>query len=426
MNGRDRFSFSESADESAASLVGEILRSAQNGICASHGFFSYPLGKLDIRVGEYPYPVATDGTSLFADEENLVSLFSRGEDVSLLLLHPLLHCLFLHPFREAEDREIFSLAADVCVFCATDEMGFPYGDYREKEKRKAVYKAIIDRYDVMNDRSAEKYLSLLEEGERKALASLFTLCDHSLWEKTGEKKKEAGKEVCDGEEFWMRIALQTFSALGGEEGTLKELLSVCAGKRMNYLTFLRRFLKRKERKGLSADEFDLNYYVFGLSLYGNLPLIENTETKDDKRAEDLVVAIDTSGSTKGKPVRVFLEETRSVVEQTGAEEFGSGLRIIQCDDRVRSDTTVRTRRQFDGLMESFTLVGGGGTDFRPVFDLLEKEARAGKRIRGLVYFTDGVGVFPKRVPPFPTAFVLFGKQKDRIAVPKFAYKLSLE
>ena len=68
MNGRDRFSFSESADESAASLVGEILRSAQNGICASHGFFSYPLGKLDIRVGEYPYPVATDGTSLFADE----------------------------------------------------------------------------------------------------------------------------------------------------------------------------------------------------------------------------------------------------------------------------------------------------------------------------------------------------------------------
>ena len=412
-------------NENIPALAEEILQAEKNRICADYGYLSYPLGKLAMNVGEYPYLVATDGRTLNFDGEKLLRYYADGGDGAVVILHPLLQCLFLHPFHKADRFPDWSVAADICTACVTDEMGLFFGSHRDKSERKSVYKSIIDEYDVMNASSCERYLQGKPQEEKDRLAALFSLCDHSLWQTKDREGKEESEVSDDGlEELWRKIALQTFSSPGVEEGTMKDLLSVSAGKRLSYRAFLRRILKQKEKKGLSQDEFDLNYYTYGLSLYGNLPLIESTETKEDRHAESLAIAIDTSGSTKGKPVRIFLEETRSVIEQAGGEEFGTGVRIIQCDDRIRSDVTVRTRREFDAMMESFELTGGGGTDFRPVFDLLEKESRSGKRIRGLIYFTDGLGVFPSRVPPFPSAFVLFGKDKDKIAVPKFAYRLT--
>lgn len=412
-------------NENISALAEEVLQAAKNKICAEYGYLSYPLGKLAMNVGEYPYLVATDGRTLNFDGEKLLRYYADGGDGAVVVLHPLLHCLFLHPFHRTECFFDWSVAADICTACVTDEMALSFGSYRDESERKTVYKSIIDEYDVMNASSCERYLQGKPQEEKDRLSALFSLCDHSLWQTKDRGGKEESEASDDGlEEIWRKIALQTFSSPGVEEGTMKDLLSVSAGKRLSYRAFLRRILKQKEKKGLSQDEFDLNYYTYGLSLYGNLPLIESTETKEDKHAEALAIAIDTSGSTKGKPVRIFLEETRSVIGQAGGEEFGTGIRIIQCDDRIRSDVTVRTRREFDALMDSFELTGGGGTDFRPVFDLLEKETRSGKRIRGLIYFTDGMGVFPARVPPFPSAFVLFGKEKDKIAVPKFAYRLT--
>lgn len=37
------------------------------------------------------------------------------------------------------------------------------------------------------------------------------------------------------------------------------------------------------------DEYDLNYYTYGLRLYRNMPLIEPMETKENLRIEELVI-----------------------------------------------------------------------------------------------------------------------------------------
>lgn len=49
--------------------------------------------------------------------------------------------------------------------------------------------------------------------------------------------------------------------------------------------------------------------------YGNLPLIEPLEYKEVNRLEELVIAIDTSGSCDGETVRRFLEETYSILSE---------------------------------------------------------------------------------------------------------------
>ena len=52
------------------------------------------------------------------------------------------------------------------------------------------------------------------------------------------------------------------------------------------------------------------------------------------------------------------------------------------------------------------LHGGGGTDFRPVFEWLDTQ---GQRPELLVYFTDAQGQFPQSEPNFPVIWLVKGK-----------------
>ena len=61
-----------------------------------------------------------------------------------------------------------------------------------------------------------------------------------------------------------------------------------------------------EVMAVDGDAFDYIFYTYGLRLYGNMPLVEPPETKEEKRIEDFVIAVDTSMSTSGALVREFL------------------------------------------------------------------------------------------------------------------------
>jgi predicted metal-dependent peptidase len=50
--------------------------------------------------------------------------------------------------------------------------------------------------------------------------------------------------------------------------------------------------------------------------------------------------------------------------------------------------------------------GGGGTDFRPVFEWVAREDMGPDL---LVYFTDAEGRFPEREPSFPVVWLVKGK-----------------
>ncbi len=74
-----------------------------------------------------------------------------------------------------------------------------------------------------------------------------------------------------------------------------------------------------------------------------------------------------------------------------------------------------------------TVKGRGGTDFRPVFDAVDKMRKEGSLpgLEGLIYFTDGDGVYPSKPPDYRTAFVLAGDE-GRIRVPSWAMYTEFE
>ncbi len=117
----------------------------------------------------------------------------------------------------------------------------------------------------------------------------------------------------------------------------------------------------------------------------------------------LVVALDTSGSIQADELREFLSEIDAIKGQVRAE-----IDLLACDDRLAAGApwhfaSWQPMQLPDGL-------SGGGTDFRPVFDWVE---RSQANPDALLYFTDAEGPFPKIAPPYPVIWLV----KGRVPVP---------
>ena len=178
----------------------------------------------------------------------------------------------------------------------------------------------------------------------------------------------------------------------------------------------------------SMFEMRLLVEPYALRTYGNLPLIEPLESRESKKIEELALVIDTSYSTSGELVRAFLAETYTLLK--GRENFfhRMNLHLIQADNTVQQDLLIRKEDELIHAMNHFQLRGGGGTDFRPAFEYVDRlcAEKQFTNLRGLLYFTDGMGTYPARRPPYEAAFLFLGERFDDANVPPWAMKVVLD
>jgi len=115
----------------------------------------------------------------------------------------------------------------------------------------------------------------------------------------------------------------------------------------------------------------------------------------------VAIAVDTSGSMSAEDLRIAVEESDGILKAIGAE-----VTFIACDAAVGAVKPVRSARE---LAES--LVGGGGTDFAPVFETVE---RLRPRPEVIVYATDGCGPAPLAAPAgVRVIWLLVGQYRQR-------------
>ena len=140
-----------------------------------------------------------------------------------------------------------------------------------------------------------------------------------------------------------------------------------------------------------------------------------------------MIVIDTSYSTSGELVEGFLQETFTILKEKEAFFRNNRVHIIQCDDAVRQDVEITSETQMEALLQQFSLCGGGNTDFRPAFTYVNELVSTGKLKDpgGLLYFTDGNGIYPKKQPPYKTAFLFLGDY-EKEKVPAWAMQLAIE
>ncbi len=236
------------------------------------------------------------------------------------------------------------------------------------------------------------------------------------------------------EEEWREISLriqedlETFSKKRGDAtGGLLANMRIANRKPVNYADFLRRFATMREDMCVNDDEFDYIFYTFGMDHYGNMPLVEPLEYQESNRVRDFVIALDTSGSCSGNLLSNFIDRTFQILSQ--AEKFGNkiNIHIIQCDAAIREDVKITSLDELKRFGDTFRVKGLGGTDFRPVFEYVDELIAEGEfdDLRGLIYFTDGYGIFPGKMPDYDVAFVFVedgGRTRD---VPPWAMKVIL-
>lgn len=108
--------------------------------------------------------------------------------------------------------------------------------------------------------------------------------------------------------------------------------------------------------------------------------------------DDIVVAVDTSGSIGDAEIQVFLSELADIIRTCKPER----VHLLGADSRVAS--VEELPGDVDIASNPPKVKGGGGTDFNPAFEWVEE---SGIVPDAFVYFTDLQGPGPSEEPGYP-------------------------
>ena len=420
-------------------LCGEILSNARNELYLKMRFLSEALYGLRYRPDAEIHPVGTDSENLFFAPEELIEMFRTDRIlVNRAYMHIIMHCLFCHPFlqssgKEEKDRQtadsLWNLSCDIAVEYMLDRLYLPCIHVRRSLLRISVYQELEKELKVITAQGVRHWLSEAVPFSAEELQKEFYVDDHRFWEQISSSKRVPLQNRWEDIRKKMQTEMETFASETAEGSrSLYEHVKISNRRRYDYRAFLKKFTVLREEMELDPDSFDYVFYHYGMQMYGNMPLIEPLETREVLRIEELVIVIDTSMSCKGELVKRFLEETCSILlqQETYARQFH--IRVIQCDERVQRDTLITSQKELQSYLDDFVVIGQGGTDFRPAFDYVERLVKAGAfhRLRGLLYFTDGLGVYPVKKPVYETAFLFMKDDYSDVDVPPWAIKIILD
>jgi len=379
----------------------EILTRARNIISVAFirtvgrfPFFAYLLHSLPVVPSWDVLTADVDGRQIRYNPAFVAGLYDAlGPDgVVWLLAHEVLHPALGHLWRgERFDQERWNIACDVVVNELLAEVGLPvpHDCVRASD-------AGIDRFDFQ----------LSEEEIYHLLASAGSTSNSKgrpgrdiVRPSQGEHRNVDGtlQDVPSRHEWATRLRRAAEYARQRQQGKLPAGLLRAFGldepSRVDWRSVVERYITLA-RNDYSWQAFDRRMLQYGVYF-------------PDLRSEQVVVvaAVDTSGSIKKEQLSAFVSEVVAF-SRTVPGVWGY---VVTCDAAVRDVVP------FDELNPAnFKPRGGGGTDFRPVFEWVES---VGLQPAVLVYLTDGDGEFPAEAPPYPVVWVIHRTDGEHPSVP---------
>ncbi|MGN0154849.1 MAG: VWA-like domain-containing protein [Lachnospiraceae bacterium] len=412
--------------------AGKLMQLARDTITVRFRFFDNALTKMKPEAKPGIGGFATDGEHIYYDPAALLLTYMEEPNIAVrAYLHILMHCIFSHSFQyEKKNPEYWDMAVDIAVENIILEMELPMAalsrDSEEKNQITRIRKWVPQL-------TAEKiYREFLVNGLSKDAQSrykkLFTVDNHESW------RGSAREELIISEEEWKKIServkteLKAFSKDKSGSESLENNLEEATRQRYNYREILERFSVSGEEMHVNDDEFDYIYYTYGLAAYGNLPLVEPLEYKEVHKVKEFVIAIDTSASCRGSIVKGFLRQTYDILKSSENFFHEINVHIIQCDSQIQSDTVIKREEDFEEYLEHGKMNGFGATDFRPVFAYVEelRQKKEFENLKGLIYFTDGYGIYPERMPDYDVIFAFLNEDPNRGKVPNWALEVVID
>lgn len=455
-------------------LAKDILKLSRNTLLVNMRFLDATLAQYVF----YPNEVinfGTDGKHILYNPRHILMKYKTEKEMCVRdYLHIALHCIFRHMYCSASlDRYLWNIACDIAVEASICELDLKSANVKKESVQKEEIAKLKKKINILTAEKIYAYLQSNAISQKKLteLEKLFHSDDHEIWYWTIEEinmliaplasnigddsigsnsngykeslERQSSKsvqqwtsEMADEQSNnWKKISsqvqmdLQTFSkARGDTAGNMIQNLNSVNREKYDYTAFLKKFAVLGEVMKINDDEFDYIFYTYGLQLYEKMPLIEPLEYKEAKRIREFVIAIDTSGSVIGEQVQAFIQKTYNILKSTESFFSKINLHIIQCDADIQEHIKITSQEEFDVYLKNMNIKGLGGTDFRPVIETVDSMIKEHefKNLRGLIYFTDGYGVFPAKKPDYETAFVFVKDDYEIPEVPAWAIKLVLQ
>lgn len=377
--------------------------------------------------------LATDGAHLYYPPEWVLTTYRKNRRyLPRAYLHSLFHCVLRHLWlQDRRDPDLWGLACDIAVEHLLDSLGTPATTRPVGWVRQQAYTALKSQCKLLAAGPIYRVLAGTDAATLQKYRQEFYCDSHRLWpadpdrpsaQVRGKQWEQMGRQT--------ELSMEESGQQAGETDGAKALQAQvqASRSRRSYKDFLRRFAIWREEPHLDPDEFDLGYYTYGLRTYGKMPLIEPLESRESKKIRDFVIVLDTSESTAGDLVKNFLRETFTLLKSQDSFFRQCRILVMQADNAVREETWLFDLEALDRYTEAFTLVGGGGTDFRPAFARIEQLRAEGplRDMQGVLYFTDGKGIYPAKRPPFDVAFLFLENGTPPPEVPAWAMRLVLQ
>lgn len=205
--------------------------------------------------------------------------------------------------------------------------------------------------------------------------------------------EDAPGEAKQEQEAEWRVAVAQAAESAKSQGMLPadlvRLVESIVNPRVAWETLLRDFVERTARNDYNWSRPNRRYLQSGVVL----PSLISEELPE------IVLAVDTSGSIGQRELDAFAAEVSAVL---GCYE--TTIHVVYADAQV-AHTHVVTRADLPIKLEP---KGGGGTDFRPVFEWVELEMLSPAC---LIYLTDGYGTFPSVEPDYPVLWIMTTDKK---------------
>ncbi len=418
---------SDHSPEQKREIAQKILLYSRRYITQKCPILLVPIYALREEVSPIPGPMATDGIHLWYDPEQVIQDFRADrQSPARQLLHITIHCLMGHlkarPLQD--DLAVFDAAADWKTVQLIDKLvcglvSAPclYCYYNDTSLARVVQRGKTDQefWNELKKISQKQYVKLDDHSRWQIPPAEEQSCGGQS--RTGQKAGAADEAegggasaMPDWEGMQKKLAdqVQQGSDWGDMAGLMELEMAPAEENGISYEKFLRQFAAPNERLLLDPDSFDPRWYYLGLEQYGDIPLLEPSELSELPVPDDLVIALDTSGSCSGEVCRRFLRETLSLLRDITAGAASFRVLMLQCDTRIQKEVLLEGSDQIEDFLKDFTPSGFGGTDFRPVFQRVAQRQAEGimPRVKGLLYLSDGYGDFPDQDPGYPVTFLL--------------------
>lgn len=438
-----------------------ILKDCRGILYGNYPMLDGGLAALTPEVSTEISAIGTDGERLFFAPEFLIRIYRENPETMVRgYLHLLLHCLFFHLERPMQYEEtLWNAACDLAAEQVAERewsRSRTEAFYETGNRSEAPYEITSEPLGMGG--KAERSLEIRRNRRREILQALgpeilsaeqicewicrdssafcvdeivdlFAFDDHRLW-KTMPKNQSRVHRI------WEKIGREAGTggkriggtAVGSAGGSYQEMIAVQKTQKGEYRRFLKQFAVLREEQKLDQENFDLIYYNYGMEHYGDIPLMEPLEYSEVNRLEELVIAIDTSGSCSTEMVEQFLAETYAILAEKENFFEKMNVYVVQCDCCIQKVLQVTSRAMWESCGRQIEIQGRGGTDFRPVFRLIEElqKRKALKQLKALIYFTDGVGIYPEQKPEYEVLFVSAKKSERQIYTPGWVRQINLE